>query len=99
MTQAEAIDWVEPYRGYRFQSREMTVDAAEQARLIGLCGIDPCIFGDAMDPAGFISLAIQEGVRNRVHANGTVNMVNTLRQDRQMKLGEPLTVSGEILDV
>jgi len=99
MTQADAEQWTEPCRGYRFQSREMTVEAAEQARLVGLCGIDPDIFRGAMDPAGFISLAIQEGVRNRIHANGTVNMVNTVRQDRQMRLGEPLTVTGEILDV
>jgi hypothetical protein len=99
MTLAEATQWIEPYTGYRFQAREMTVEGAEQARLVGLCGIDPGIFGDAIDPAGFISLAIQEGVRNRIHANGTVNMVNSLRQDRQMKLGEPLTVSGEVLSV
>jgi acyl dehydratase len=99
MTQADKVEWIEPYRGYRFETREMTVEAAEQARLVGLCGIDPDVFGGAMDPAGFISLAIQEGVRNRIHANGTVNMVNTLRQERQMKLGETLTVTGEILDV
>ncbi len=99
MSQANAEQWIEPYRGYRFQPRAMTVEATEQARLVGLCGIDPGVFGDAMDPAGFISLAIQEGVRNGIHANGTVNMVNTIRQERQMRLGEPLTVTGEILDV
>jgi len=97
--QADAQQWIEPYSGYRFKSREMTVEAAEQARLIELCGIDPAVFGDVMDPSGFISLAIQEGVRNGIHANGTVNMVNTLRQQRQLRLGEPLTVTGEILDV
>lgn len=95
----DAAQWIEPYKGYCFQSRQMTVDAAEQDRLVGLCGIDPSVFGGCMDPAGFISLAIQEGVRNHIHANGTVNMVNTLIQHRQMRLGEPLTVTGEILDV
>ena len=30
MTQADAAEWIEPYRGYRFRSREMTVEAAEQ---------------------------------------------------------------------
>ncbi len=99
MNQTAEVQWIEPYKGYRFQPRVMTVEAAEQARLVGLCGIDPAVFGDCMDPAGFISLAIQEGVRNSIHANGTVNMVNTLVQHRPMKLGEPLTVTGEILDV
>jgi len=99
MSVVDAAQWVEPYQGYRYQSRQMTVDAAEQTRLVGLCGIDPTVFGDCMDPAGFISLAIQEGVRNRIHANGTVNMVNTIIQHRPMRLGEPLTVTGEILDV
>jgi len=99
MSATEAAAWIEPYKGYRFQARQMTVEAAEQTRLVGLCGIDPAVFGGCMDPAGFISLAIQEGVRNRIHANGTVNMVNTLIQHRPMRLGEPLSVTGEILDV
>lgn len=99
MSQAADTQWIEPYQGYQFRPRQMTVEAAEQARLVGLCGIDPAVFGECMDPAGFISLAIQEGVRNGIHANGTVNMVNTLVQYRQIQLGEPLTVSGEILHV
>ena len=99
MSQHEEVQWIEPYKGYRFQPRTMTVEREEQTRLVALCGIDPAIFGDCIDPSGFISLAIQEGVRNRIHSNGTVNMVNTLIQHRQMRLGEPLTVTGEILDV
>jgi hypothetical protein len=99
MIQPTDTQWIEPYRGFKFQTRDMTVEAAEQARLVELCGIDPAVFADCIDPAGFISLAIQEGVRNAIHANGTVNMVNTLSQYRQLKLGEPLRVSGEILDV
>lgn len=99
MQDAAATDWIEPYRGMRYRPRTMTVDAEEQARLVALCGLDPAVFGDDVDPAGFISLAIQEGVRNRVHANGTVNMENTLVQHRRLRLGETLTVTGEILDV
>jgi len=99
MNEAAAVQWIEPYPGYKFESRPMTVEAADQARLIALCGIDPGVFGECMDPAGFISLAIQEGVRNRIHANGTVNMVNSIVQRRQLRLGEPLTISGEVLEV
>lgn len=91
--------WIEPKKGYKYETRVMTVDAHEQIRLLELCGIDPVIFGDSIDPSGFISISIQEGVRNGIHANGTVNMGNRIIQHRQMRLGEALTVSGEILDV
>ena len=99
MSESAEANWIEPYQGYQYQQRRMTVEAEEQTRLIALCGIDPAIFGDRMDPAGFISLAIQEGVRSHIHANGTVNMVQSLVQHRQMTLGEALTVSGQILKV
>lgn len=99
MSQTEVVDWIEPYKGMKFQDRVMTVEAEEQRRLLDVCGIDPAIFGDNIDPAGFITLAIQEGVRNKVHANGTVNMAQRLLQQRRMTLGEKLTVSGQILDV
>ena len=95
----KAEDWIEPYKGYQYQQRSMTVEVEEQDRLVGLCGIDPAVFRGDMDPSGFISLAIQEGVRNRIHANGTVNMVQGLFMHRPMKLGEPLTVRGQILNV
>ena len=99
MSQTEEVTWIEPYKGLKFQDRVMMVEAEEQQRLVRLCGVDPAVFGGKMDPAGFISLAIQEGVRNKVHANATINMVQHLLQHRQMTLGEKLTVSGQILDV
>src|SRR6187200_1346842 len=99
MSETEESNWIEPYKGMKFRDRAMTVEAAEQERLVRLCGIDPAVFGDKIDPAGFISLAIQEGVRNKVHANATINMVQHLVLHRPMMLGEPLTVSGQILDM
>lgn len=99
MDESTDVQWVEPYAGYTFRPRAMTVGAAEQERLLALCGIDPGVFAGRMDPAGFISLAIQEGVHNRIHANGTVNMMNVLIQHRQVALDEPLTVTGEVLEV
>ncbi len=99
MSQTEESDWIEPYKGLKFQDRVMTVEAEEQQRLLSVCSIDPQVYDGKIDPAGFISLAIQEGVRNKVHANATVNMEQHLIQHRQMKLGEKLTVSGQIMDV
>jgi hypothetical protein len=99
MSETEDVNWIEPYKGMKFQQRVMTVEAEDERRLLCACGIDPSVFGDKIDPAGFISLAIQEGVRNKVHANATINMVQHLVQHRQMTLGEKLTVNGQILDV
>ncbi len=91
--------WIEPYPGFEYHPRAMTVTAEEQARLVALCDIDPAVFGPDIDPSGFISLAIQEGVRNRIHANGTVNMAQRVDMHRPLRLGETLTVRGRILDV
>jgi acyl dehydratase len=98
-SEAMAEDWMEPYAGFEYQPRAMTVEAAEQNRLNALCDIGPEVFGDDIEPSGFISLAIQEGVRNRIHANGTVNMAQRIAMHRPMRLGEALTVRGRILDV
>ncbi len=99
MSEAAGGDWIEPYSGLTYQDRVMIVAAQDQQRLLRLCGIDPAVFGDHIDPAAFITLAIQEGVRNRVHANGTVNLAQRLMQHRPLALGEALTASGKILDV
>ena len=99
MSQTADLDWIEPYVGLSYRDRLMTVAEPDQQRLLTLCGIDPAVFGEHIDPAAFITLAIQEGVRNRVHANGTVNLAQRLVQHRPLTLGEPLTVSGRILDV
>ena len=91
--------FIEPYAGLKYDERTFTIDAAEQNRLLQLCGIDPAIFGDNIDPVAFITLAIREGVRNGVSAAGAVNMAQTVTQHRQLRLGEPITVNGEIRSV
>jgi acyl dehydratase len=90
---------ITPYTGLRYRTRTMVVDAAEEARLLGHCGIDPAVFRGAVDPAAFITLAIQEGVMNGVSSDGGVNMVEALVQHRPVGRDETLTVSGEIVDV
>jgi hypothetical protein len=98
MTEA-AVQDIAPVKGFRYKERVMVVEAAEEARLLGHCGIDVALFGGNIDPAAFISLAIQEGVRNGISANGGVNMVQGLIQHRPLRLGEEIVVTGEILDV
>ena len=99
MSAVEQFDEIEPFQGLRYQKRVMVVDAANEARLMGHCRIDPATFHGSADPSAFISFAIQEGVRNGISSNGGVNMVQGLVQSRPLRLDEKITVTGEILDV
>jgi len=90
---------IEPVKGFKYQERVFMVDRAEETRLLGHCGIDVAVFGGNIDPSAFISLAIQEGVRNGISANGGVNMVQGITQYRPLRLGEEIVVTGEILAV
>ena len=99
MSTAEETRWIEPYAGLTYREREMTVDPANEQRLITTCGIDPADFGGMIDPSTFISIAIQEGVLNGVSANGSVNMAQRLIQHEPIPTGEPIIVTGKILDV
>lgn len=91
--------FIEPYTGLTFADRAMTVESAVEHRALRTCRIDPAVYGATVDPTTFISRAIAEGVRNGVHANGTVNMAQRLVQHAPLRLDEPLIVSGRILDV
>src|SRR5262245_37594829 len=99
MSAVENVQEITPYQGLRYNKRVFVVDAANEARLMGHCRIDPATFKGAADPSAFISFAIQEGVRNGISSNGGVNMVQGLVQSRPLRLDEELTVTGEILDV
>jgi acyl dehydratase len=99
MTDSTVIAEVTPYPGLRYTARVMQIDADNERRLLGLCGIDPAIYRDCVDPSTFISLAIQEGVRNGISSNGGVNMLQGLVQTRPLRMDESITVSGEIVDV
>lgn len=99
MSTAEDTRWIEPYAGLTYREREMIVDPANETRLIKTCGIDEADFGGMIDPSTFISIAIHEGVLNGVHANGTVNMAQRLIQHEPIPSGEPIIVTGKILDV
>lgn len=98
-TQVPHKPFIEPYAGLNYDERTFTIDAAEQNRLVELCGIDSSIFGGMVDPVAFITMAIREGIRNGVSAAGAVNMAQTITQHRQLRLGEPITVGGGILSV
>lgn len=87
------------YVGRRLTERTLLVEASVQSDVLRLCGIDPSIYGGQIDPAAFVRLAIDEGVRNGMSIHGGVHLSERLVQHRPGILGERLNVSGEILDV
>lgn len=90
---------IDPVPGFAYAERTFTPDAAEEARLLEICGTPPGTFGGGVDPAAFITLAIEEQVRNGIASSGGVNMVQWLVIGDLPRLGEAVTVTGGILDV
>lgn len=88
--------WHEPEAGFQYQSHVIEPSIQTQRQRLGACGIDPEVFGDDVDPAFFIGLAIHAGIDSGISAEGNINMLQQLIQHRPAKLGEPLTVRGEI---
>lgn len=90
---------IAPYAGFTYAERTFTPDSAEELRLLGICGTDPKTFGGGFDPAAFITLAIEEQVRNGIASSGGVNMVQWLSVNSLPNHGESITVTGGITDV
>jgi len=67
-----------------------------QREKLAACGIDASPFGEVVDPSFYIGLAIHAGIASGISAEGNVNMLQSLVQHRPARLGEPLTVRGEI---
>lgn len=90
---------IEPVPGFAYAERTFTPDAEEEARLLSICGTPADTFGGGIDPAAFITLAIEEQVRNGIRSSGGVNMVQWLVIEDLPRIGEAVTVSGGILEV
>ncbi len=91
--------WLEPRAGFQYQADTVVVTADYQHEKLSLCGIDPALFGHAVDASFFIGLAIRAGVASGISAEGNVNMLQSLEQHRPARLDESLTVRGEITAV
>lgn len=90
---------IAPNPGFAYAARSFTPDAGEERRLLAICGTDPAVFGGGLDPATFITFAIEEQVRNGISSSGGVNMVQWLGVEDLPRFGEEVTVTGGILDV
>lgn len=91
--------WHEPVSGFQYETYSLNLSVETQAERLTACGIDPTIFGADVDPAFFIGLAIHAGIDSGISAEGNINMLQRLIQHRPAKLGEMLTVKGEIKSV
>lgn len=91
--------WHEPQAGFRYQSRQLELAADTQLERLTACGVDAQVFADEADPAFFIGLAIHAGIDSGISAEGNINMLQRLIQHRPAKLGELLTVQGQIQSV
>jgi hypothetical protein len=97
----EASDgrWVDPEEGFEYRNDLIVIEAAVQREKLAICGLDPALYADTVDPSFFIGLAIRAGVASGISAEGNINMLQTLAQHRPALLGEPLTVRGRITKV
>lgn len=91
--------WVDPYAGFEYDEGTVTVAGDYQREKLDLCGIDPDVFGDAVDASFYIGLAIRAGAASGISAEGNVNMLQSLIQHRPARLDEPLKVRGRITAV
>lgn len=91
--------WHEPVTGFQYQTQLIETSTQTQTERLEACGVDPSVFGDEVDPAFYIGLAIHAGIDSGISAEGNINMLQRLIQHRPAKLGEPLTVKGEITGV
>ncbi len=89
-------DWQIAEAGFVIEPAEIAVSPEHQASKLRACGINPDVFGTACDPAFFIGIGIQAGIRSGISAEGNINMVQKLIVYRPAILGEVLLVRGTI---
>lgn len=91
------VDWVEPEAGFELTADTLSVSRDYQAEKLLAAGLEPAVFDDdTVDPSFFIGIGIQAGIRSGISAEGNVNMVQRLVQNRPVQLGEELIVRGRI---
>jgi acyl dehydratase len=97
--QSADIEWIEPYEGFAYKAQTAVVASAEQTRALDVCGIDPAVFGGAVDPSFFIGIAIHAGVESGISSDGSVNMVQSLVQHGPLDLDREIAISGKVVGV
>ena len=91
-----AVEWVVPEPGFELTAQTLSVSREFQEEKLDAAGVDAEVFGEVVDPSFFIGIGIRAGIRSGLSAEGGVNMVQRLVQERPVRLGESLMVSGRI---
>lgn len=91
--------WQTAVPGFTLTPAEICVSEAHQSSKLSACGLAPEVMGGVVDPAFFIGIGIQSGIRSGISAQGNINMVQKLVVYRPALLGEVLVVHGEIESV
>ena len=77
-------------------ARLCSVASTEQVSKLALCGIDPAVFGDDVDPGFLAMLAPGEPAHHAVDLTDFVATAHTLVLEQPIKLGQELTLSGTL---
>ena len=93
---SEPVQWLEPVAGYKFQPGSVVVTKAHQAEKLDACGLDTTVFSGSVDPSFYIGLGIHAGINNGISAEGNINMLSRLIQERPIGQDEELTAQGFI---
>jgi len=85
--------------GFQFPAMAVTVTRAIQNEKLRLCGVDPSVFGSAVDITAFAGEAIMATRLAGISINGSVHVGQTFELAAPIALGTPVTLNGRVIDV
>lgn len=85
--------------GFAFPEQVFTVGRADQDRKLICSGIDPDLYGDAVDVAMLGLPTLESMMAVGVPILGGVHLSQRFHQIQPFTLGEPITVSGRVLEI
>jgi acyl dehydratase len=84
---------------FKYPEYEVCVDAKEQATKLSCCNIAPDVYGDYADVTHFAVETILAAKRGGASINGSVHVSQDFEVRAPVKLGETLTLRGEVTSV
>ena len=85
--------------GFDFPVQEFVVERAGQARKLNCCGIDPDLYGDAVDVVMLGLPTLNVLIDSGVIIMGGVHLTQRFKQLEPVRFDEPVSVSGRILEL
>ncbi len=85
--------------GFEFPKQSFSVAKADQVRKLTCSGIDPAIYGDAVDVAMLGLPTLRVLMACGIPILGGVHLSQRFRQKQAFRLEEEITISGRILEI